>query len=203
MEYKDLPMTLTVDETDVIEGYAAVYDMVDNGNDIVAQGAFAKSLAMGRKTRLLWQHQTDSVLGPVLELSEDAHGLRFKGHILSELPLGREALVLLKAKAIDGLSIGYRVVKATERNGRRVILQADLWEVSVVTFPMNEAATVDSVKAADMTNRDMERLLTRDAGLSRSVARRLMAGGLDAVKAQRDAGDGMAELAQFMRLSRN
>lgn len=182
-----------------IEGYGSIFDMVDNGNDIVAQGAFARSLQSGRKVKMLMQHDPSDVIGVWEEVQEDARGLRVKGRLLTSVQKGREAYELVKAGAMDGLSIGYRTVKSEGRNGRRVILEADIWEVSLVTFPMNEAARVDAVKAVDMTERDMERLLTRDAGLSRTVAQRLMAGGFDAIKAMRDAGDGADELVRLLR----
>ena len=100
----------------------------------------------------------------------------------------------------DGLSIGEGTVNAVRgAKGERLLKELDIWEVSLVTFPMLPSARIDAVKAAGLTERDFERMLTQDAGLSRSVARRLMAGGYDAVKAMQDAGDGIGELAQFMR----
>lgn len=183
----------------VIEGYGSVFDNVDNGGDIVAPGAFGASLRSSRRAKMLMQHNPSDVIGVWDEIAEDEKGLRVKGRLLTSVPKAAEAYELVKAGAIDGLSIGYRTVKSMDRNGKRVILQADLWEVSLVTFPMNELARVDAVKAADMSEREIERLLTRDAGLSRSVAQRLMAGGYDAIKAMRDAGDGADELAALLQ----
>lgn len=183
----------------VIEGYGSVFDNVDNGGDIVAPGAFSMSLRSNRRAKMLMQHNPADVIGVWDEISEDEKGLRVKGRLLTSVPKAAEAYELVKAGAIDGLSIGYRTVKSMDRNGKRVILQADLWEVSLVTFPMNELARVDAVKAADMSEREIERLLTRDAGLSRSVAQRLMAGGYDAIKAMRDAGDGADEIAALLK----
>lgn len=201
MEYKHLSLELKADEAGLIEGYGSVFDVVDQGGDIVAQGAFTRSLQSGRRVKMLMQHDPAKVVGVWDEMAEDGNGLRVKGRLLTTVERGREAYELVKAGALDSLSIGYRTVKSMDRGGRRVIMQADLWEVSLVTFPMNEAARIDAVKAAGMTERELERLLTRDAGLSRSVALRLMSGGYDAVKAMRDAGDGecIEELAQFMR----
>jgi len=183
----------------VIEGYGSVFDNVDNGGDIVAPGAFSMSLRSNRRAKMLMQHNPADVIGVWDEISEDEKGLRVKGRLLTSVPKAAEAYELVKAGAIDGLSIGYRTVKSMDRNGKRVILQADLWEVSLVTFPMNELARVDAVKAADMSEREIERLLTRDAGLSRSVAQRLMAGGYDAIKAMRDAGEDADEIAALLK----
>lgn len=199
METKFLSLEWKADEAGGIEGYGSIFDTVDQGGDIVAPGAFASSLRAARKVKMLLQHNPNDVIGVWDELEEDGKGLRIRGRILTTVSKGAEAYELVKAGALDGLSIGYRTVRSMDRNGKRVILQADLWEVSLVTFPMNELARVDAVKAAAMTGREMERMLTQDAGLSRSVARRLMAGGYDAVKAMQDAGDVAEELAALLK----
>lgn len=199
METKLLDIEWKADAEGVIEGYGSVFDVVDQGGDIVAQGAFSKSLQVGRKVKMLAQHDPNRVIGVWDEMAEDGNGLRVKGRILTTVNAGREAYELVKAGAMDGLSIGYRTVKSMDRNGRRVIMQADLWEVSLVTFPMNEAARVDSVKAADMARDELERLLTLRAGLSRSVARKLLASGYDGIKDMRGAVDGADELAELLR----
>jgi len=187
------------DAEGTIEGYGSVFDVVDSGADIVAQGAFTDTLRRGRKVKMLFQHDPSSVIGVWTEMAEDERGLRVKGQLLTKVRAGAEAYELARAGAIDGLSIGYRVVKSMDRNGKRVIMAADLFEVSLVTFPMNEMAHIDAVKAAELTERDLERVLTRDAGLSRSVALRLMAGGYDAIKAMRDAGESIDEVAALLR----
>lgn len=199
MEHKHLQLEWKADDQGQIEGYGSVFDLVDGGGDIVAAGAFARSLAAGRRVKMLFQHHPDEVIGVWDEVGEDGQGLRVRGRILKSLARGREVYEMVKAGALDGLSIGYRTLRSMDRNGRRVILEADLWEVSLVTFPMLEAARIDAVKAADLTERDFERVLTQDAGLSRSVARRLMSGGYDAVKAMRDAGGDLSELARYIR----
>lgn len=199
MEIKHLSLEWKATDEGLIEGYGSVFDVVDQGNDIVAQGAFTRSLQSGRKVKMLFQHDPSQPIGVWDELTEDGNGLRVKGRLLTNIQAGRDAYELAKAGAVDGLSIGYRTIKSMERNGKRVIMQADLWEVSLVTFPMNEAARVDAVKAAGLSERELERLLTQDAGLTRSVARKLMAGGYDAIKAMQDAGDGAEELAALLK----
>ncbi len=199
METKFLSLEWKADEAGSIEGYGSVFDVTDNGGDVVAAGAFTRSLQTGRKVKMLAQHSPDHVIGVWDDVSEDGNGLRVKGRILTSVERGREAYELVKAGALDGLSIGYRTVKSVMKNNIRVITQADLFEVSLVTFPMNELARIDAVKAADMSEREFERILTQDAGISRSVARRLMAGGLQAVKAMQDAGDGLDEIAELLR----
>lgn len=199
MEFKHLSLEWKSDDQGMIEGYGSVFDVVDQGGDIIAPGAFRQSLASGRKAKMLFQHDPSAVVGVWSTLEEDQKGLRVSGKMLTSVKAGAEAYELVKAGAIDGLSIGFRTIKSMDRNGKRVIMQAELWEVSLVTFPMNEMARIDAVKAAELSERDLERVLTRDAGLSRTVAQKLMAGGYDAIKAMRDAGDGADEVAGLLK----
>ena len=125
----------------VIEGYASRFGLPDQGGDIVAKGAFGASLARlaakGDKVRMLWQHDPTKPIGVWDEIREDETGLWVKGRLLSEVALAREAATLIEAGAIDGLSIGYRTVRAEkDQKGRRVLTEVELWEVSLVTFPM-------------------------------------------------------------------
>lgn len=129
-----------------IEGYASFFEQPDQSGDVVAAGAFGASLerlkAAGRKVKFLWQHDPSRPIGVWHDVREDARGLRVKGAVLTDVALGAEAMALMRAGAIDGLSIGYRVVRA-EKNaagGGRRLLEIDLWEVSLVTFPMLPAA---------------------------------------------------------------
>ena len=201
METKAIQISLKADAQCVIEGYASRFGERDQGGDIVAKGAFEKTLGVGRKIKMLWQHDPSQPIGVWDEVAEDETGLRVKGRILDSVEKGRETISLLAAGAIDGLSIGYRTRKSDRTDdGGRILKDLDLWEISLVTFPMLASARVDAMKAAEMSRREMERLLTQDAGLSRAVARSLMDGGLSAVKAMQDAGDnGLSEIVQMMR----
>ncbi len=130
-----------------IEGYASLFGMADQGGDVVQTGAYRASLARlkaeGRAVKMLWQHDPAQPIGVWDEIAEDGRGLRVKGRILTEVEKGREAAALVAAGAIDGLSIGYRTVTA-ERNakGQRLLREVELWEVSLVTFPMLPEARV-------------------------------------------------------------
>jgi hypothetical protein len=132
---------LTVVDGTRIEGYASLFGAVDQGGDVVLPGAYAGSLerlaAGGRAVKLLWQHDPTQPIGIWDEVHEDARGLHVKGRLLTEVARGREAAALIEAGAIDGLSIGYRTVRSHKTDsGRRVLAEIDLWEVSLVTFPM-------------------------------------------------------------------
>jgi len=140
-----------VDETGRFEGYAAIFDQVDQGGDIVLPGAFRKSLA-GRGVagiKLLWQHDPAEPIGGFDAIAEDVRGLHVRGQLLLDVQRAREALALLRIGAIDGLSIGYKTVASSidAATGVRTLSEIDLWEISLVTFPMQDAARVARVKA--------------------------------------------------------
>lgn len=139
--------TLTVTEGAEIVGYASLFGACDQGGDIVTKGAYEKSLrrlqAAGRRVKMLWQHDPSEPIGIWDEVHEDEKGLYVKGRILTDVARGREAIALIEAGAIDGLSIGYRTKKATrDGEGRRHLAELELWEVSLVTFPMLADARV-------------------------------------------------------------
>jgi uncharacterized protein len=133
----------------VFEGYASLFGRPDRTNDVIAPGAFARSLALKGPggIRLLYQHLASEPIGVWLELREDATGLFARGRLLTGLMRGRETLALLREGAIDGLSIGFRTVRrrTDRRTGHRIVLEADLWEISLVTFPMQDGARITAV----------------------------------------------------------
>jgi len=131
-------------ETFAIEGWASIYDQPDLNNDVVAPGAFARSLAgaRARSVKLLSQHAADAPIGRWLSFEERPRGLYAKGEIVLATTRARETAALIAGGLIDGLSIGFRTVRARRADGGRRILEADLWEVSVVTFPMAPAARI-------------------------------------------------------------
>ncbi len=133
-------------------GYASVFGVVDNQQDVVAPGAFKASLKQrSQPVQLLWQHQWEEPIGTIEALFEDKHGLYIRGRLLMEVARAREAHALLKAGVIRGLSIGYSVKRSTRsrETGIRTLHEVELWEVSLVTFPANEAAQVTVVKSAE------------------------------------------------------
>ena len=167
---------LSVVDGSVVAGYASLFGVKDQGVDVVQKGAYAVSLkklaSAGRAVKMLWQHDPTQPIGVWDEVREDAVGLYVKGRILTEVEKGREAAALLTAGAIDGLSIGYRTVKA-ERDGKgqRLLSELELWEVSLVTFPMLPEARVSA--KGDTPDADVWRELAAifdDA--SRSLAKR-------------------------------
>lgn len=144
---------LQVQDGTVIEGYASLFGAKDQGGDIVQKGAYGASLgklaSAGHGVKMLWQHDPSQPIGIWDEVREDARGLWVKGRLLTDVEKGREAAALIAAGAIDGLSIGYRTVKAKKNDkGQRLLQELELWEVSLVTFPMLPSARV-SAKGED------------------------------------------------------
>lgn len=130
-----------------LEGYASLFGLTDQGGDVVVRGAYAASLKRleerGDKVRMLWQHDPTRPIGVWDEIREDDKGLWVKGRLLPDVAQAREAAALIAAGAIDGLSIGYRTISAErDGKGRRLLSEVELWEVSLVTFPMLAEAKV-------------------------------------------------------------
>lgn len=139
----------TVTANGSFSGYAALFNSPDMENDIIEPGAFAASLRQrgAAGIRMLFQHDPAQPIGTWTAIREDGRGLHVRGLLALSAPRGREVFELLRAGAVDGLSIGFRAIKArpSRKSGTRRILAADLWEVSVVTFPMQPGARIISV----------------------------------------------------------
>lgn len=138
---------LVINDAAEIEGYASLFGQVDQGGDIVQPGAYSASIAAheqaGRSVKMLWQHDPAQPIGVWTTVREDKTGLWVAGRLLDSTQKGREAAALIKAGALDGLSIGYRTKKAAKNgDGQRLLSELELWEVSLVTFPMLPDARV-------------------------------------------------------------
>lgn len=179
------------------EGYGSVFGVVDSYNDIVEKGAFEESLQKHGVPKLLLQHSTWMVGGIYLEAREDERGLYVKGKLNLEVQAAREAYALLKQGAISGLSIGFRtlVEEVNRDTGITHIKKVRLYEVSLVTFPANEAATVSAVKSAPDSVRDFEDFLREAGKYSQQDAKLIASKGFNALLKHREGGD--AALAQL------
>jgi uncharacterized protein len=135
-------------------GYAAIFDSIDQGGDIIRKGAFAASLvrlmqADGRLgLPLLWQHDAAQPIGEVESLAEDARGLRIVGRIFSSCARGRAAADDLRRGVLTGLSFGYRTrgSQMAHEGAARELTALDLVEISLVTAPMQPFARVHAVE---------------------------------------------------------
>lgn len=142
-------------------GYASVFDVVDNQRDIIIKGAFRQTLKdRADEIKLLWQHQQSEPIGIFHALKEDEVGLYVEGQLLLEVMRAKEAYALLKAGAVNGLSIGYSPVQyhIDAETGIRYLSDIELWEISLVTFPANPVANVTVVKQFDpiLTNGELQ-----------------------------------------------
>ena len=141
-----------IDPDGTVEGYASLFGEIDQARDMVMRGAFADTLRSRGVHRIpmLFQHDPAEPVGVWLELREDHRGLYARGRLIPEVARGRELLALLRAGAIAGLSIGFRTVKGNidPRSRVRRLMAVDLWEISIVTFPLLAGARVRAVKQA-------------------------------------------------------
>ncbi len=135
----------------VFEGYASIFNTIDGSGDQVLPGAFAKSLAKrgAANIRMLFQHDPAQPIGRWLSIAEDAKGLYVRGQLSMDVQRSNELAGLLRDGAIDGLSIGFKTIRARRdrKSGTRQLVTVDLWEISLVTFPMLTSARVVSSKA--------------------------------------------------------
>ncbi len=134
----------------VFTGYASLFGKRDAAGDIVMPGAFVSSLKNRgpENIRMLFQHDPAEPVGTWIDLTETERGLYVRGRLDTNVQRGRELISLLNNGGIDGLSIGFKTVLAQRDralNARRLIA-IDLWEISLVTFPMLEGARVSEAK---------------------------------------------------------
>lgn len=170
MEVKDISATGS------FEGLLSPYGTVDGGGDVVEPGAYAKTLKdHGNKVPMLWQHKTDTPIGE-LTLEDRPDGLWCKGQLLMELVDAQKAYLLIKARIVKGLSIGFEPVRKAVVEGLRHLKEIRLYEGSIVTFPMAESALITSVKAMGAAdgpsdfNDELTELQLQDAGMQMRCA---------------------------------
>lgn len=182
MKYQNLNLDIKAVQNDgFFSGYGSVNHNLDSYRDIVQPGAFAKSIQEWQRRQkmppVLWQHRSDEPIGIYTKLQEDEHGLYVEGQLLTnDVARAKEVHALLKAGAIDGLSIGYETVREEYESNSKTnkLHEIKLWEISIVTFPANPKARVDAVKNMLQTGEkptlsEFEKYL-RDAGFSKSEA---------------------------------
>jgi hypothetical protein len=143
------PARLSELNDDEFEGYASLFGVPDGAGDVVARGAFAASLRKrpASRVRMLYQHFAHEPLGVWEIIREDARGLYVRGRLVLDVVRAREVRSLLSDGALNGLSIGFRTVRATREAGHRVLNEIELWEISVVTFPLLAGSKVTAIGA--------------------------------------------------------
>lgn len=152
----------SIDQDGVFTGYASVFGALDSQSEIVERGAFTRCLArikgQGNAPAMLWMHDPSAPIGVWIEMREDAKGLYVQGRLALSTRKGGEAYELLRMGALTGLSIGYRVVRSQIDKVRkaRLLLEVELFEISLVTFPANERARVETVKSGRLSRSGRE-----------------------------------------------
>lgn len=166
-----------LDKAGTFSGYASLFGAVDLGKDRVERGAFLRSLARrgADGVRMLFQHDPAEPIGTWRVIREDGRGLYVEGLLSDGVSRAREVRELIRARAVDGLSIGFQTVRAKSdpKTGIRQILEADLWEISIVTFPMLPGARISDVKggqgAMRLTQAGLVRALEAATGAMRAA----------------------------------
>jgi HK97 family phage prohead protease len=143
------------------EGYASLFNVADGAGDIVAPGAYARSLKRRPppRVRLLYQHFAHEPIGVWEEIREDTRGLYVRGRLTEDVTRAREVGELIRDGALDGLSIGFRAIRARRdpRTALRTLLEIELWEISIVTFPLLPGSEVTAIGTKNDTAAAMAR----------------------------------------------
>ncbi len=131
------------------EGYASLFSVADGAGDVVAPGAFTRSLKHRgpERVRMLYQHHADEPLGVWETIAEDGKGLYVRGRLNLDVERARDVGALIAQGALNGLSIGFRAIRARRdrATGQRILNEIDLWEISVVTFPLLPGSEVTAI----------------------------------------------------------
>jgi len=181
----------------IIEGFASVFDVEDSFGDVVVSGAFDKTVKdkHPRDIKMLRGHNANNIIGEWTHMEittrDSKQGLFMRGQIFTELEAGREAIFLIAKGVLDGLSIGAMIVKQifNNENDTRELLELNLMENSIVTFPANELARIESLKTAQ-AGANFKRLIEdilRDGGIHKDDVRRIVAEGVQLPDFKRDA----------------
>ncbi len=158
-----------------VEGYACLFNVTDLGRDMVLPGAFVRSLMRqgAGGVRMLYQHDPAEPIGVWTHVVEDARGLYVRGHLSPRVARARECAALVEEGALDGLSIGFKAVEAhTDPRSRvRRLSRIDLWEVSIVTFPMQPGARITGATSAHVPVSDGSQMALPSLALVSAMGR--------------------------------
>jgi HK97 family phage prohead protease len=156
MERKRFSLKIkSVDDTGTFTGLGAAYGNVDLGGDKIMPGAFTRTLAAGKQWPVLWQHDPTSPIGTA-QVTDSREGLLVQGKLLLQDPTAQKAYLFLKAGIIKGMSIGFETLQSTMDGDVRQLTELKLWELSIVTFPMNQDATISSVKSLSLSDDEVQ-----------------------------------------------
>lgn len=130
------------------KGYASTFGNIDLGGDRVARGAFAETIRLQKNLPVLWQHRHDDPIGIFTELREDGKGLFVQGQLpKDDTFVSGRVIPQMKIGSINKMSIGYSVEDFSYDGDVRDLNKLHLWEISLVTIPMNPEAAVTDMKS--------------------------------------------------------
>jgi HK97 family phage prohead protease len=169
------------------EGYGATFGNVDFGGDVILKGAFSRTLTKMATVPVLYQHNTREPVGIFTELKEDEKGLYVKGKLPKSDSMVRDRIIpQMKVGSISKMSIGYMVTDSEWKGDMRILKELELFEISLVTFPMNDQANITAMKGEegykitkDMVENDVKSIreaeeMLRDAGFSQSASKAMI-----------------------------
>ncbi len=164
IEYKTVPLTGVKASGDIISGYASTFGPPEDfSGDIIEAGAFAEDLAANGNIRpALWSHEMSELIG-TCKVQEDGRGLRAEFFLVPAVQRAAEALALIKAGALTGISIGYIPLNAYFKGTTRHLTEIQLFECSLVTLPANDRARLDDEKALRAISEALSHLTTKEA----------------------------------------
>ncbi|WP_428718573.1 HK97 family phage prohead protease [Undibacterium curvum] len=202
--------TDSVNEDGTFSGYGSVFGNVDSYGEIVAPGAFKESIAAikasGDPLPALWQHRWAEPIGGYDLLEEDERGLKVEGWLLTgQIPRAAEAHALMKHRVVKGLSIGYYVLEDSwnEKDRIRTLTKLDLQEISIVTFPANVEAQVESVKSilaqGNLPTLSQFEDFLRESGYSKSQATIIASKGLKELLSRSESGGKKSDALTALR----
>ena len=190
-------------------GLASTFGNVDKQGDTIAPGAFAGSIRSPKKIKMLWQHDPgEGPIGIWSHMEETDKGLAVEGQLLLEVPKGQQAHTLMKARALDSMSIGFMVGKGgqefDDETGTRTLTKIDLWEISVVTFPANPKARIGTVKNYDgyasfKSKRELEAGLRDVFGFTGQQAKAIVAAGWQPKASDLRDGEDLDEIRELLK----
>lgn len=165
----------TIDEAGYIAGIAAGYGNVDHGGDIIMPGALTKAIAGRSNVPMLLFHDHKRPVGSWSKFDEKSDGLHVEGKIAIKSDAGRDAHALVEARALSGLSIGYKTLRHKFEGKTRQLHELALHEVSLVPVGMNDRAVITQIKSLVENGgipsvREFEEFLRDAGGFSKSLA---------------------------------
>ncbi len=193
----------SIDEAGYIAGIAAGYGNIDHGGDVIMPGALTKAIAGRSSVPMLLFHDHKRPVGSWSKFDETDAGLNVEGKIAIKSDAGRDAHALVEARALSGLSIGYKTIRHKFEGKARQLHELALHEVSLVPVGMNDRAVITQIKslveAGGMPSvREFEEFLRDAGGFSKSLAAAIAAKATPHLRGEPEA-KAICDLAELAR----